>query len=141
MKRASVNSRMPTTTNAPAPTAFEDTIYRCPFDTTSSGLPRSFGSHERTNQLVLALLEFLGGAARDHATFVQHSKLVADVPGAGNVVRDDDERGALLLTVHEELVDLASCDRIQTGARLVDEQDVGIERHRARQASALAHAT
>src|SRR2546428_4654785 len=110
MKGPSVSSRMPTTTNAPAPTTFEDTIYRCPFDTTSSGLPRSFGSHERTNQLLLALLEVLGGAARDHPTFVQHSKLAADVPGAGNVVLDDDERVDLLLTVHDELVDLASCD-------------------------------
>ena len=40
----------------------------------------------------------------------------------------------------EQLVDLRGGDRIEAGARLVDEQDRRIERHRARQAGALLHA-
>jgi hypothetical protein len=45
------------------------------------------------------------------------------------------------LPLNEQVVDLASRDRIETCARLVHEQDVGVERHRPRQPRPLPHAT
>ena len=60
---------------------------------------------------------------------------------ARNVVRDDDQRRArCFFRLEQQLVDLAGGDRIEAGARLVDEQDVRVERHRPRQAGALLHA-
>ncbi len=42
--------------------------------------------------------------------------------------------------LEDQVVEQARADRIEPGRRLVEEQDVGIERHGARQAGALLHA-
>src|SRR5580658_9228655 len=45
----------------------------------------------------------------------------------GYVVRDHDRREtALLLELHDELDNLGGCNRIETGRRLVEKQDVRI---------------
>ena len=55
-------------------------------------------------------------------------------------MRDDDDRRARSLAFHEKLVDLGQHNRIESGARLVDEQNRGVEGHRPRQTGALLHA-
>ena len=68
---------------------------------------RMRGPHECANQLVVALLQLRGGAAGDDPPVVQHDELVAEPLGAGDVVRDDDERrAAVLLQAEQQLVDL-----------------------------------
>ena len=42
--------------------------------------------------------------------------------------------------VDEELVDVGRAHRVETGVRLVDEEDLGVEHQRAGQPGALAHA-
>ena len=43
-------------------------------------------------------------------------------------------------TVDEQLIDLASGNGIETGARFVDEKDVRVERHGTRETGPLSHA-
>src|SRR5262249_19843387 len=77
----------------------------------------------------------------ENVRLVQHQQLVADRTRAGGVVRYDDQRRvAVVLEVQEQLVDLARGDRIQPRARLVDQQQTWVQRHRAREAGAPAHA-
>ena len=79
-------------------------------------------------------------AVREHPAFVQQREVVADDPRARNVVGHDDQRGAAALGLDQQVVDLLGGDRIEAGARLVDEQDRRVERHGPRQSGALLHA-
>ena len=79
------------------------------------------------------------GAAREQPPLVQHGEPVADDARARNVVRDDHERGAALLRLDEQLVDLAGRNRIEAGTRLVHEQDRRVERHGAGEPGPLLH--
>ena len=72
---------------------------------------------------------------------MQHHELVAKPPRARDVVCDhDDGRSAFLFQLEQQRVDLVGRNRIEAGARLVDEQDRRIERQRARETRALPHA-
>ena len=52
----------------------------------------------------------------------------------------NDGQAEALLQVADQLVEVGGADRVEAGGRLVEEQDLGVERQRARQAGALAHA-
>ena len=72
---------------------------------------------------------------------IQEYTIVGDGEQARQLVADNDDRGAKTVTkIDDQVVEPARGDRVQSGGRLVEEQDVGIERQRARQARPLAHA-
>ena len=55
--------------------------------------------------------------------------------------RDDDDRGAeAVAQLEDQVVEAARADRVEPGGRLVEEQDLGVERHRAGEPGALLHA-
>ena len=57
------------------------------------------------------------------------------------LVRDDhDGRAEAVAQLEDQVVEQARADRVEAGGRLVEEEDLGIERHGARQAGALLHA-
>src|SRR5262249_2939084 len=72
---------------------------------------------------------------------VEEDALVGDREDARELVRHDDE-GSLQAgaQLEDQVVEQARADRVEAGARLVEEEDLGIERHRAREAGALLHA-
>ena len=49
-------------------------------------------------------------------------------------------RPRLCRKLADQLVECGGADRVEAGGRLVEEQDLGVERQRPRQAGALAHA-
>ncbi len=68
-------------------------------------------------------------------------EVVADVEDAGQLVRHHDDGGPeTVAQLEDQVVEPLRADRIEAGRGLVEEQDVGIERHGARQTGALAHA-
>ena len=62
--------------------------------------------------------------------------LVRDARGLLHVVRHDDDRIALL-QLEDELLDLARRDRVEGRAGLVHQEDLRLDRERARDAEAL----
>ena len=54
-------------------------------------------------------------------------------------MRDHRQRGAGALSRDQQLVDLVRRDRIEPRTRLVNEENVRIQRHRARESSPLLH--
>ena len=84
-----------------------------------------------------------GRPLRDHRPRldVEEDAVVADGEDARQLVRDDDDRRAeAVAQLEDQVVEQARADRVEAGRRLVEEQDLGIERHGARQAGALLHA-
>src|SRR5258706_4372479 len=71
----------------------------------------------------------------------QHGDAVAYVEERVEVVADDDEGDAEpFVQPQDEIVDAARGEGIQVGGRLVEEEDAGIERERARERRPLDHA-
>src|SRR5262249_37722494 len=73
---------------------------------------------------------------------VQKHGVVRDGEDTGQLVRDDHHGGAEAgAQLQDQVVEPARADRIQSGRRLVEEQDVGVERHGPRDTGALEHAS
>src|SRR5262249_42589419 len=82
-------------------------------------------------------------ARGDHrlAPAVQKHRVVCDGEDAGELVRHDHDGGAeAVAEIEDQLVQPPRADRVEPRRGLVEEEDVGVERHRARQAGALLHA-
>jgi hypothetical protein len=84
-------------------------------------------------------VEGLERPPHEQSPILKHAELVANDPRAWNVVRHHHERGATLFRLDQQLIDLASRDRVEAGARLVHEQNRRIERHRAGEPGPLLH--
>src|SRR5690349_1710861 len=83
-------------------------------------------------------------AARDYAACaaVEHDALISDREDALQLVRDDDGGHAeAVIQRQEQLIELERAHRVETGGRLVEEEQRGIEGERARDAGALLHAS
>ena len=86
-------------------------------------------------------ISFARRAFPDDAALVDHRDAVADAARAGHVVGDRHRRAAQPLhAIDDQPVDHRAHDRVQPGGRLVEEHDVRLRRHRARQRHALLHA-
>src|SRR5690606_28486829 len=84
-----------------------------------------------------------GTAERSHRLrrYVQEQCAVRDPEDALEVMRhDDDGRTEARLQLEDQVVETARTDRVEAGRRLVEEQHIRIERDRARECRALAHA-
>src|SRR6185295_6410914 len=80
--------------------------------------------------------DLLSGAVFDQLAVEHERGRVRDARGLLHVVRDDDDRVALLELV-DELLDLQGRDRVQRGGGLIHEDDLGLDGDRARDAQAL----
>src|SRR3954469_9715920 len=86
----------------------------------------------------LDLVERIGN---QHALLRDHGDAIADRVQRIEIVRDQEHREAKALAQRQDqLIERGRADRIEAGRRLVEEQDVGIERERARERRALDHA-
>src|SRR5690606_36908616 len=73
-------------------------------------------------------------AAEEHTDVVRHGA------GGVDVVGDDQEGGVdLRVQVDDQLVQVGRADRVQTGVRFVEQDDLGVQHQRSGQAGALAH--
>src|SRR4051794_32338626 len=71
-------------------------------------------------------------SARADRTYrrIEKDGIVADGEDARQLVRDDDERRAQAVAqLHDQLVQAARRDRVEPRVRLVEKQDLGVERH------------
>src|SRR4051812_20530270 len=108
------------------------------------------GHADRANHLGVEELphdRLLGG--EQHLARAEHRQVLvveqADVVGHGarrvDVVGDDQEGGVDLgVQVDDQLVEERGADRVETGVRLVEEHDLGVEDQGAGQTGPLAHA-
>ncbi len=112
-------------------------------DAASLSLPTRIGHrnrrHERVRVRVRGPLEHrVGRSDLDDLAEVHHRDEVRDVTDNREVVRDEDVRESELLLQVVEEVDDAGLDRhVERRHRLVEDQQLGIERERARDADAL----
>src|SRR5689334_14074145 len=75
------------------------------------------------------------------AVFVDHCILGTDVVEVVHFMRDEDRRHVFKIAqLHRELADRARSGWIETGSRLVKQNNLGIADERARDADATAHA-
>ena len=78
----------------------------------------------------------------DHAAIDDDTDPVAGAEDGVEIVRDHHYRQLqLALQVNQQLIEGRGADRVETGRRLVEEQQQRIQRQRARQRRALDHAT
>src|SRR5574337_3072 len=90
---------------------------------------------------IVGTQEFFNLSNGDDLAMAQHRDAVADGEQAVEVVGDhEDGEAKRLLQRGDEVVEIASRDRIEPGGRLVQKDDVGIERDGARERGALGHA-
>src|SRR5262249_53743926 len=72
---------------------------------------------------------------------VEEDAVVADGEDARQLVGDDDDRRLQAVAqLEDQLVEQPRADRIQSGRGLVEEENLRIQRHGARQSGALLHA-
>ena len=91
------------------------------------------GSSERSSSEI--------GPDRDHPPLPQHRDAVADRVEAVEIVGDhEDGEAERVLQGGDQIVELARADRVEARGRLVEEQQIGVERQRARQRRPLDHA-
>ena len=82
----------------------------------------------------------IAGRDLDAGFRVQKDAVVGDREDAGQLVGNHDDRCAKIRAqLEDQIVEQARANRIESGRRLVEEQDVRIERHRTRQPRALLH--
>ena len=90
---------------------------------------------------VVETLDLLDGGIDHHALVGEHRDAVADRVQRVEVVRDQEHRQAQrLLQGEDQLVERGRADGVQARGGFVEEQQRRIQRERARQARALAHA-
>ena len=91
---------------------------------------------------MLAVLDFLDSAIGNQPSVIEYGDAIGKAPGAAHVVGDDDQSRPMLdLLPQQQLVDLGRGDAIEPAARLVHEQDPGLEDKRTCQPGALSHST
>src|SRR5262245_41366409 len=103
------------------------------------GLPVEELPHPRVRALIAQIRRL---PLRDDALrrLVEHDAAVGDREDARQLVRDHDEGDTQAVAqAQNELVELRRCDRIEPSGGFVEEDDVRIERHRARDRGTLHH--
>src|SRR2546425_2161463 len=111
-----------------------------PFVLRPAALSEPPGDVTFCQRLFGSLEELSRRADLDDMTQVHEGGRLRDASGLLHVVRHDDH-GIVLFQVKDEVLDLRGCDRVEGGARLVHEDDVRLDRERAREAEALLLAT
>src|SRR4051812_14506249 len=97
---------------------------------------------ELADELVVGVEELLRGPRLDDPPLPEDGDVLGHPLGGHDVVRDDDVRAAVLcVDLLDELAQQRGPNGIQTGVGLVEQDDVGVEHERAREAGTLAHAT
>ena len=94
-------------------------------------------------KLAKSLEELPGGALGDHGALlrVEEDRVAPDGEDAGQLVGDDDHgRPQAVAQLEDQLVEAARVDRVEARRGLVEEQDLGVQRHGAREPGALPHA-
>src|ERR1700722_7757368 len=99
-------------------------------------------TQELSDERILTFLEIFECAGKQDIAFFQHHQAIGKMMGRLQVVSHDN-RGyisllPLLLNQHS---DFGGSDRIESRRRLVEEQDLRIERQGAGQSQSLAHAS
>ena len=90
---------------------------------------------------IVGLQEFFDFSDRRHLAVAEHRDPVADGEQAVEIVgHHEDGEAQRLLQRADEIVEVAGRDRIEARGRLVEKDDLGIERERARERDALGHA-
>jgi hypothetical protein len=104
-------------------------------------LPPAFAAEVGFEPRMLGREHGLDRAGGDHAALRQHGDAIADRVQAVEVMGDHEHaQSQRALQRADQFVELGGADRIEAGRRFVEENDVGIERERARQRHALDHA-
>src|SRR5882762_8860457 len=101
--------------------------------------PRQEFTHPRIGRLRAQLPR---RATRDHraALGVEEDAIVGDREDARQLVRHhDDRRPEAVPELEDELVQAPRADRVEARRGLVEEQHLGVERDRAREAGSLLH--
>lgn len=104
-------------------------------------LPGAFSAEIGLYPRFLALQHVVDGAFDQHFLLAEHGHPVASGEQRVEVMRHHvDGQIHRIAQLDHQLVELRRADRIETRCRLVEEDDVGIERQRPRQCGALDHA-
>src|SRR5439155_9261500 len=122
-------------TKAPMTAGFTRLPMLAPFCPAGEELPHAWVGR--------ACQELLRRARGDHraALGVEEDAVVRNREDAGKLVRDDhDGRAEALAQLEDQVVEPKGADRIEPGRRLVEEQNPGVERDRARQPRPLLRA-
>src|SRR5262245_10764674 len=102
--------------------------------------PREELAHARVRRVGQELLRRAHGPDRAWPR-VEEDAVVADGEDARQLVRDDDDgRPEAVAQLDDQLVEPARGEGIEAGRRLVEEEHLGIERHRPCQTGPLLHA-
>src|SRR5437899_6960710 len=80
--------------------------------------------------------DLLGDAALDQLAEIHEGREIRDARGLLHVVGDDDDR-VVLLELVDQLLDLGGRDGIERRAGLVEQDDLGLDRHGARDTEPL----
>ena len=87
-----------------------------------------------------ARLELVGRALRDRAAVVEHDDVVGEAVGLFEVLRREDQRGALAHELAQQVPEVAAAARVETGGRLVEEQHLGRRDEAGGEVEPAAHA-
>ena len=75
-------------------------------------------------------------AVRDRAAVVEHDDVVGELIGLFEVLRREDDRGAVLHEVAQHVPEIVAAARVETGGRLVEEQHARVRRRGSRRGRA-----
>jgi len=97
-------------------------------------------SEKLDHKWILALYQLVESAIHHNTPFSKQYHTVRKEPRSVNIVRYHDGcQLSFRFELHDQLDNLTGCDRVETGGRLVEKQDVGIERQGAGQSHTLLH--
>ena len=85
-------------------------------------------------------LELVGAAVGDGAAVVEHDDVVGQLVGLLEVLRGEDDGGAVAHQVAEDVPQVAAAARVEAGGGLVEEQHLGDGHQAGGQVEAPAHA-
>src|SRR5580765_8556516 len=89
----------------------------------------------------MIVFEVLRQGAYPYLVVDEYRDAVADREQSIEIVRyQEDGEAEARLQIEDQLIESSGGDRIEAGGRLVEEQNLGVERQRARETGALAHA-
>ena len=102
--------------------------------------PRSSSLADATvtsmRSLPMLRLQLVGRAVRDGAPVVEHDDVVGEPVGLFEVLRREDDRGAVADEVAQHVPQLVAAARVETGGRLVEEQHLRARRRGSRRGRA-----
>src|SRR5580698_149106 len=97
---------------------------------------------EFLSKLDFALLEIFKGTLDDHTSLVEQGQAIGNRFRAVQVVRYDDGRHLMfMLEFENQIVDLPRTNGVESSRRLIQKQNLGLQRKCARQAHAFLHST